>query len=129
MAAIEGVHAGLALVRSWRDVREARHLVENSASIAAWQARHPRRPDGNGRVDSRRWRELRRAVHRLQRLERVPADHRPAVAALAAYAWLRRHGLDPDLRSRSPGCVAAAAELWLDGAPLDAMAPVERDGA
>ena len=127
MALIEGVRAGLALARSWRDVRDARRLVEYPSAIADWTARRPLRPNPDDPVDSRRWREMRRAVHRLQRLFRVPTDQRPAVAALAAYAWLRRRGVDPELRSRSGGTEAASAELWLGGAPLDAMLAVEHE--
>jgi hypothetical protein len=125
MAVKEAAQATAWWVRVAPTVARARRLAAQPASLAPWIAREGARSPKVRLLGRGAWRDLRRAVHRHLRLGRVPAERREAVAALAVFPWLLRHGHGVELVT-GDGDVTRL-RLWLDGAPLTVASPAPGD--
>jgi hypothetical protein len=116
MALVESLEAGLMLGRAWPAARRATRFVRRRGPLEAWADRNAAAEVRARPMSSRDWSNLRRAIHRHHRLGRI-ADHEgPTVAALVAFAWLRRRGYPVELRTE--GDDARSAAVFLDGKPL-----------
>ena len=114
------------LARTWSLAHHAIRHVRHGGSVPAWTARYPIAAGQQRVVGRRAWTRLVRAVHRHQRLRWVDAAHRPAVAALAGYAWLARRGYPVELVA-SLDDVSRTAWLRLNGTPVRTQASASPD--
>ena len=108
------------LVHSWPLADRAVRFVRRRKRIEDWAARHPV-AERQGNVGRQAWSTFVRAVHRHQRLRRIPYDRRQTVAALIAFAWLRKRGYAVELLDASNA--HEQVTLLLDGSPLAATPP------
>lgn len=120
LTVVEEIERWAMFARAWPLARQAARFVQRRAPIADWTVRHPVRTIHPRVVSSKAWSILRRAIHRHGRLGSVAEGEQHAVAALIAFAWLRRHGYPVELRAE--GDDVRSAELTLDGRTLLAHA-------
>lgn len=116
VALFESLERLVMLARAWPLAFQAARFVRRRASLADWADRHPLATGQLRTVSSRAWSDLRRAIHRHGRLARVAEGERPSVAALVAFAWLRRNGYPVELQSE--GDDLRSVELSLHGRTL-----------
>ena len=116
MALVEAFEGGITLVRALPFARRAIRHVRQRVPLAAWVDHHQVTAARQRAVSSRAWANLRRAIHRHNRLGRVVDSERPAVAALVAFACLRHHGYPVELRAEDGDVLSAG--LYLDGKRL-----------
>lgn len=116
MSVVKAFEHLVMLARAWPLAHRAVRFVQRGTPIAGWVVRHPLTTTHPRTVSSRAWSTLRSAIHRHGRLGRVAEGERHGVAALVAFAWLRRHGYPVELRAE--GDDMRTAELTLDGRTL-----------